>query len=112
MSRYYRTVPLLVLLSQLVSAEPISSEDLQFFENRIRPLLADHCYKCHAQDSKKIKGGLILDRKAGWMRGGESGEVIVPGKPEESLLIRMVERDPDYDAMHDMYTEAKRTRGS
>jgi len=99
MSRYFRIVPFLVLLAQLVSAEAISSEDLQFFENRIRPLLADHCYKCHAQNSKKIKGGLILDRKEGWVRGGESGEVIVPGKPDESLLIRMVERDPDHEAM-------------
>ena len=86
MSRYFRIVPFLVLLAQLVSAEAISSEDLQFFENRIRPLLADHCYKCHAQNSKKIKGGLILDRKEGWVRGGESGEVIVPGKPDESTV--------------------------
>ena len=91
--------PVLVLLFQPVSADPISSEDLQFFENKIRPLLADHCYKCHAATAKKLKGGLLLDRKAGWVKGGDSGEVLVPGKPEESLLIRMVERDPDYEAM-------------
>ena len=89
----------LVLLFQPVSADPVSSEDLQFFENKIRPLLADHCYKCHAATARKLKGGLLLDRKAGWVKGGDSGKVIVPGKPEESLLIMMVERDPDYEAM-------------
>ncbi|MCS5540197.1 MAG: hypothetical protein NZ804_09415, partial [Roseibacillus sp.] len=99
MPRLLTIFPVLVLLSQLVSANPISSEDLQFFENKIRPLLADHCYKCHAATARKIKGGLLLDRKAGWVKGGESGEVIVPGKPEQSLLIRMVERDPDYEGM-------------
>ncbi len=97
--------PLVLLFGVLLfpsggrGAESISSGDLQFFENRIRPLLADHCYKCHAETSKKIKGGLLLDRKAGWVRGGESGQVIVPGKPEESLLFKMAERDPDYDPM-------------
>ena len=98
-SRLFTIFPVLVLLSQLLSADPISSEDLQFFENKIRPLLADHCYKCHAATARKVKGGLLLDRKAGWVKGGESGEVIVPGKPEQSLLIRMVERDPDYEGM-------------
>ncbi len=91
--------PVLVLLFQSVFANPISSEDLQFFENKIRPLLADHCYKCHAASARKVKGGLLLDRKAGWVKGGDSGKVIVPGKPEESLLILMVERDPDHEAM-------------
>jgi len=99
MPRLLRIFPALILLSQLAAANPISSEDLQFFENRIRPLLADHCYKCHAATARKIKGGLLLDRKAGWVKGGDSGKVIVPGKPEESLLIRMVERDPDHEPM-------------
>ena len=91
-----------VAISALASASPaesLSPEDLSFFESRIRPLLSENCYKCHAQDSKKIKGGLLLDRKAGWVRGGDSGEVIVPGKPDESLLIMMVERDPELEAM-------------
>jgi hypothetical protein len=91
-----------VAISVLASASPaesLSPEDLSFFESRIRPLLSENCYKCHAQDSKKIKGGLLLDRKAGWVRGGDSGEVIVPGKPDESLLIMMVERDPELEAM-------------
>ena len=60
----------------------LSTDDLQFFENRIRPVLAENCYQCHAADSKKIKGGLLLDRKAGWVEGGDSGEVLVPGDIE------------------------------
>ncbi|MDP6208805.1 MAG: c-type cytochrome domain-containing protein, partial [Roseibacillus sp.] len=81
MFRLFTIAPALVLLPHLAAANPISSEDLRFFEKRIRPLLADHCYKCHAATSKKIKGSLLLDRRAGWVKGGESGEVIVPGKP-------------------------------
>jgi hypothetical protein len=89
----------LPLLAAVSVGESLKPDDLEFFEAKIRPLLSEHCYKCHAEDSKKIKGGLLLDRKAGWMKGGDSGEVIVPGKPDESLLIEMVERDPEVEAM-------------
>ena len=103
MSTAFQKIPFLLLGVLLPSggrgAEELSADDLQFFENRIRPLLAEHCYECHSATSKKVKGGLLLDRKAGWMKGGESGEVIVPGKPDESLLFKMSERDPDYDPM-------------
>jgi mono/diheme cytochrome c family protein len=90
---------MLPLLAAVGVGESLKPEDLKFFETRIRPLLSENCYKCHAENSKKIKGGLLLDRKAGWMKGGDSGEVIVPGKPDESLLIEMVERDPEVEAM-------------
>ncbi|MEY4200138.1 MAG: hypothetical protein RLZZ265_1878 [Verrucomicrobiota bacterium] len=59
-----------------------------FFESKIRPLLVEHCYECHS--GEKTKGGLSLDTRAGWQKGGHSGAVIVPGKPEESLLIKAV----------------------
>jgi cytochrome c553 len=68
----------------------ISSNDLQFFENKIRPLLADKCYKCHSKESDKVRGGLILDSKEGMMHGGNTGPAIVPGKPGQSLLIDAV----------------------
>ncbi len=60
----------------------------EFFERKIRPLLAQHCYSCHARGEKK--GGLSLDTREGLLAGGESGAVAVPGKPEESLLIEAV----------------------
>ncbi|HTL16207.1 MAG TPA: DUF1549 domain-containing protein, partial [Patescibacteria group bacterium] len=76
-------------------AEPASVQ-LQFFENRIRPILADNCYKCHSVQAEKIKGGLLLDSREGWLKGGDSGAVIVPGDPEHSLLIKAIRyTDPD-----------------
>ncbi|MEN8848504.1 MAG: PSD1 and planctomycete cytochrome C domain-containing protein [Akkermansiaceae bacterium] len=75
-----------------------ADEGFIFFEEKVRPILAENCLKCHSEE-KKIKGGLLLDRKAGWEAGGDSGAVIVLGKPEESLLIHMVKREDDYEAM-------------
>ena len=62
-------------------------EGVAFFEKRIRPLLEEHCYECHSADAPKLKGGLKLDTREGWAKGGESGPAIVPGKPDDSLLI-------------------------
>src|SRR5204862_6952122 len=53
-----------------------------------------HCYECHS-GAAKIKGGLRLDSRDGWSRGGDSGSPIVPGKPDESLLIEAVRSDGD-----------------
>lgn len=65
-----------------------AADNLIFFENKVRPLLADHCYECHGE--KKQKGGLRLDSQPGWQKGGESGAVIVPGHPDTSLLIEAI----------------------
>ncbi len=65
-----------------------SAHGLEFFESKIRPLLVDVCVDCHG--AKKQKGDLRLDSKAGWMKGGASGQVILPGKPDDSLLITAV----------------------
>ncbi len=71
-------------------------DQLDFFENKIRPVLADNCYKCHSTFAEKVKGGLLLDSHEGWQKGGDSGQVIVPGDPETSLLIKAVRyTDPD-----------------
>lgn len=72
-----------------VSEEPApGSTDLEFFEKQVRPLLIQHCYECHSAED--VDGGLNLDSKAGVERGGDSGAVIVPGKPDSSLLIEAV----------------------
>ncbi|MES1168641.1 MAG: c-type cytochrome domain-containing protein, partial [Oleiharenicola lentus] len=68
----------------------LSAEDLQFFETKIRPLLTDHCYNCHSHTATKIKAGLLLDSREGVRRGGDSGPAIVPGKPNDSLLIQAI----------------------
>jgi hypothetical protein len=62
-------------------------DDLQFFETRIRPVLADHCYKCHSRDADKIKGGLMLDTREGMLHGGDTGPALEPGKPGDSLIV-------------------------
>jgi len=64
--------------------------DHTFFETRIRPLLAEHCYRCHSAQAKKLRGGLHLDRRTAAFKGGESGVAIVPGKPDESLLLSAI----------------------
>ena len=69
----------------VAAAEP-TKEQLDFFENKIRPILTDKCYKCHSVESGKSKGGLTLDTKPGWEKGGDAGPAVVPGNVEKSPL--------------------------
>ena len=59
-----------------------------FFETKVRPLLADNCFKCHGPD--KHKGNLRLDSLAAILTGGDEGPAIVPGEPGKSLLIKAI----------------------
>jgi len=75
------------LCSSLVAQTP---EQREFFESRIRPVLVQHCYKCHSAEANradKLKGGLLLDDREGMRRGGESGPAFVPGNTKQSLLL-------------------------
>ena len=77
------------------AAEPTPAQ-LDFFENKIRPILADRCYKCHSTFAERIKGGLLLDSREALLKGGDTGKAIVPGDPEGSLLIKAIRyTDPD-----------------
>ncbi|HEY1172406.1 MAG TPA: DUF1553 domain-containing protein [Verrucomicrobiae bacterium] len=67
-----------------------NADQLAFFESRIRPALVEHCYECHSAGAEKIKGGLVLDSRAGVQKGGDTGAAITPGDPEASLLIHAV----------------------
>jgi hypothetical protein len=68
------------------NSEKLSSEQVAFFEAKIRPVLIEHCYKCHSAEGQSIRGGLGVDSKDALTIGGESGPAVVPGKPEESIL--------------------------
>ena len=74
----------LILRASLCFAET----DNDFFESRIRPALEKHCIQCHG--STKQEGGLRLDSRTGWEKGGDSGPAVLAGKPNESLLIQAV----------------------
>ena len=68
----------------------ITPEQEQFFEAKIRPVFVTQCGKCHSSSAAKLRGGLHLDSREGLRRGGDSGPAIVPGRPDESLLIRAI----------------------
>jgi len=74
-----------------LASEPTAASDLEFFESKIRPLLVKHCYACHSSQADPLEGGLRLDSRPGWQKGGDSGQAIVAGKPDESRLMRAVE---------------------
>ena len=61
---------------------------IEFFETHVRPVLTDHCVKCHGPTAKK--GGLRLDSRAALLTGGEGGPVVKPGDPNASRLVRAV----------------------
>src|ERR1041385_5218488 len=81
----------ILLGASLGAAESkFTPKELEFFEQKIRPILSENCYKCHSQAAEKIKGGLLLDSRDGVLKGGDSGPAIVPGNPDKSLLIKAV----------------------
>ena len=72
---------------QSVSYADESREGIEFFEKRIRPVLVEHCYKCHSSEAKSPKGGLLLDTREATRLGGDSGHAVIPNDPDESLLL-------------------------
>ena len=85
--RHVRIGASVIVLSAVPAAAQQPAATNEFFEARIRPVLAAKCYACHNSRMKEPKGYLVLDSKAGVMKGGTLGPAIVPGKPDESKLI-------------------------
>src|SRR5437868_2340640 len=71
------------------------AQGIAFFETKIRPVLTKHCYECHSARAKKPKADLLLDTKAGMLKGGTSGPALVPGKAKASLIIKALTHDGD-----------------
>lgn len=86
------------LKAQLPQTEPASTaardaaDQETFFQEKVLPVLQANCFECHSHARQTMEGGLSLDYRSGWERGGDSGPAIVPGKPSESLLIDAVRR--------------------
>ena len=80
------------LAPAVLAAQTVPGPDgVAYFEKNIRPLLAANCYGCHSSKLDKPMGGLLLDSRAGMLRGGKSGvPAIVAGKPDQSLLLNAV----------------------
>lgn len=89
----------LAIPTPLAAADnPLDPAAVEFFEKKIRPALTEHCAVCHSADAaskKKLKAALYLDSKAGVLKGGDSGPVLVPGKPAASLLIKAMKYEGD-----------------
>jgi cytochrome c553 len=80
--------PWIAILS-LAAAAPAAVDDA-FFEKNVRPVLAGVCVRCHGP--QKASGGLRLDSRQALIKGGDSGPVVMPGRPEQSLLLDAVRR--------------------
>ncbi|MFT3882980.1 MAG: DUF1553 domain-containing protein [Gemmatales bacterium] len=103
MSRFIQVVTLLsallcVGLSLVVADEPPTATQLEFFETRIRPVLVEHCYACH-NSTKAAKGGLALDDRASFLKGGDEGKIAIPGKPDKSRLLPILRHEVNGMAM-------------
>ena len=83
----------IVCLSNASADDGLNAEQLRFFETSIRPLLVEKCQACHGPD--KQWGTLRLDSRDAVLKGGETGPAIVPGKPDESLIVKAIRRTDD-----------------
>ena len=63
---------------------------VKYFNEQVLPLLQKNCFQCHSHAAGKASGGLVLDSRSGWSKGGDSGPAVVAGKPNDSLLIQAV----------------------
>ncbi|MEM7478116.1 MAG: PSD1 and planctomycete cytochrome C domain-containing protein [Planctomycetota bacterium] len=75
-----------------ISDDP-TPQQLEFFEREVRPLLAEHCYSCHSNKADRLEASLYVDSRNGLLEGGDSGEAIVPGDPDNSLFMEAVRYD-------------------
>ena len=67
-----------------LQAQSQQASSADFFETKIRPILADNCYSCHTSSQL---GGLRLDSREAMLKGGTRGPALAPGDPQKSLLI-------------------------
>ena len=96
LSRLFFLVPLAggMIFNSTAADSPAAGVTL--FEEKIRPVLAEKCFKCHSERARKVRGELKLDTRAALLKGGETGPAVVPGNLEKSLLITAI-RHADED---------------
>jgi hypothetical protein len=84
-----------IFCNNLLAKQEFSSDQLNFFENKVRPLLAEQCLECHSNTKGKVKGGLSMDTRKEVLRGGESGVIYKAESVKESPLIKAINWDGD-----------------
>lgn len=77
--------------SKAVEANAPEAATPQFYSEHVQPILKENCYRCHA--GLNHRGGLHLDSREGLTHGGKDGSVIVPGHPEQSLLVTLIRHE-------------------
>lgn len=85
-----RISSLLLVLAAVTLVDAADRRALEEFEKHVRPLLIRRCYSCHSAQSRPLRGALRLDTRAGWRTGGERGPAVIPGRPDQSLLVKAV----------------------
>ena len=91
-------IGLLLFIYQFTAGAEIPADHLEFFETKIRPVLAESCYECHnSVDKKKKKGKLALDWREPMMAGGSEGLAVIPGNPKDSRLIKSLKHLDDLE---------------
>ena len=86
-------IAILILIAASLGQRTRAADDragVEFFEQKVRPVLVESCYNCHSAAGGKVKGGLLLDTRDGLLKGGDTGPALVPGEPDKSLLIKAV----------------------
>ena len=85
------------LTSSVYGQTDFTDQQIEFFENKIRPLLVTHCFECHGPEAAPLEGGLSLASREDILDGGDSGAAIVPYDPDESLLVQSVTYEDLYE---------------
>ncbi len=84
------TLGLILLTGSALPGVRSITEQTEFFESKVRPLLARNCYQCHSEQAKILYSNLRVDDRAALLNGGNRGPAIVPGAPSSSQLIQAV----------------------
>src|SRR5688572_16265456 len=82
-----------ILICLAAAGGAATPAEIELFEKHVRPVLAEQCYKCHGPEKQKSE--LRVDSRAALLKGSDQGPAIVPGKPEESALIKSIRHEGD-----------------
>lgn len=93
MDRRLISISLTLLVFGAMRSAQAADKGVEFFENKIRPVLINQCYECHSAKSAKLRGGLLLDTRDGIRKGGDTGPAVIPADPSKSLLVKALRHD-------------------